>query len=385
MKFFERFKKPNWSEIAARLRATRDRARTAAGNINLGRLNAGLSRVKNFRPNRAWFTRFRQEVLARFNRDWFKGKMTSLAAQAKNTDQLLERGRELLSQKAYGNYLRLGAATLAAYFLADTVSLFTEAIIPDPPPVPAPVIVRKEEKFRSINEYSAIISRNIFSAKGLIPEDDNDASSGPARKTTLPLNLIGTVVMKDELKSIAAIEDKSQSMVFPVRIDDMVSDKVKITKIEHLRVYFVNQSTGHLEYVEIVDDVPMLGTEAAASAPRRPPGGGIAQTSDNKFELERATVDKATANLHEILQQARAIPNFENGQPDGYKLLQIVPGSIYDQLGLKNFDVICGINGDSISDPGKAFQLFNDLKTTSHLELCVKRNGKKSTMSYDIR
>ena len=302
------------------------------------------------------------------------------------SEEVLSRARRLASGKAYGTYLRMGAAAFAAYFMADTVSLFTDSVIPDAPNVPTPRIAKKAEKRgKSIEDYNAIISRNIFNSKGIIPED-NESLGGPARKTNLPLNLIGTVVLKNELKSIAAIEDKSQNMVFAVRIDDTFDDKIKITKIEHLKVYFINQSTGHLEYVEILEDLPQMAPQPAkAAAHKAAPSNGISQADDTHYDIERGAVDKAVGNLSEVLQQARAIPNFDNGMPDGYKILQIVPGSIYDQLGIKNGDVVCGLNGDPINDPGKAFQLFNELKTSSHLEICLKRGGHKSVMNYDIR
>lgn len=300
------------------------------------------------------------------------------------SDEALDRVRELFSGGNAATYLRLGAAAFASYFLADTVSLFTASMIPDPPPVPAPRIARKEEQRRSIDEYASIIQRNIFNSQGLIPEPEEGAGSGPARKTNLPFNLVGTVVLKDELKSIAAIEDKSQSLIFPVRIDDTIADKVKITKIERFKVYFINRSTGALEYVEIVDDLPQLNMRAAA--PTTPKGeGGISKTSETNFELERKVVDNAVSNLSEVLQQARAIPNFENGMPDGYKIIQIVPGSIYDKLGIKNGDVICGVNNEPINDPGRAFAFFNEIKSARQLEICVKRGGRKMTMNYDIK
>ncbi|MBI3542315.1 MAG: PDZ domain-containing protein, partial [Deltaproteobacteria bacterium] len=90
------------------------------------------------------------------------------------------------------------------------------------------------------------------------------------------------------------------------------------------------------------------------------------------------------ANLNEVLQQARAIPNFENGMPDGYKILQIVPGSIFEKLGIKNGDVITGLNGETVNDPGKALALLNDLPNANHVEITVKRGGQKKTMQYDI-
>ena len=63
----------------------------------------------------------------------------------------------------------------------------------------------------------------------------------------------------------------------------------------------------------------------------------------------------------------------------------IKKGSIYDKLGLRNGDVLCGINGEPISDPGKAFSLMSELKTASHVDLCVKRGGKTNNYAYEIR
>lgn len=303
------------------------------------------------------------------------------------TDEAMERMRRLVSGKAYGTYLRAGAALFAAYFLADTVSLFTDSFVPEPPAVPAPRVTKRDEKRASIEDYNSILSRNIFNSKGIIPEEEGNLANGPARRTNLPLNLVGTVVLADELKSIAAIEDKSQNMVFPLRVDDSIADKIRVTKIEHLRVYFVNKGTGHLEFVEISEDQPMFGAAQNVKPlpAKKATGTGISQADETHYDIERGTVDKAISNLSEVLQQARAIPNFENGVPDGYKMLQIVPGSIYDQLGIKNGDVVTSLNGDPINDPGKAFQLFNELKTTTHIEVGVKRGGVKSVLNLNIR
>ena len=86
-----------------------------------------------------------------------------------------------------------------------------------------------------------------------------------------------------------------------------------------------------------------------------------------------------------MLTQARAIPHFENGQPAGYKLIQIVPGSVYEKLGLKNGDVLSGVNGEPITDPARAFELLSQLKTASQLELTVKRDGQMSNRSYNFK
>jgi general secretion pathway protein C len=286
-------------------------------------------------------------------------------------------------QSHTGTYLRLIVIAISAYITADTTSLFIEPLLPEPPKVPERKITKKQNKGKTIEEYASILSRNIFSSKNLIPED---GSSGQARRTQLPLNLIGTVVLKDELKSIATIEDKSQNLTFPVRIDDIVNNQIKITKIERFRVYFINQSTGNTEYVEIVDDLPKLNiTTSGQSSARLMSKDGITKTSDNKYEIEKNTLEKALSNIGEILQQARAIPNFENGVQDGFRLIQVQPNSIYQQLGLQEGDVINCVNGEPINDPSKAFQIFNEIRSITNLQLCIKRNGKKTVVNYDVR
>jgi general secretion pathway protein C len=112
---------------------------------------------------------------------------------------------------------------------------------------------------------------------------------------------------------------------------------------------------------------------------------GIEKIAGNQYNVDRKEVDKALQDLNKVLTEARAVPNFENGVANGYKLFQIVPGSIYDKLGLQNGDVISGLNGAAINDPGKAFEMLSDLKTSNHLELQVQKNGKVQNYIYDIR
>ncbi len=303
------------------------------------------------------------------------------AVTGKNINEI----RQLLTSKSLGLYSRVFVAIAMSYFLADTVSLFTDSLVPEPDPIPAPRIVKRMDRTKTFAEYQSIVSRNIFNSKGLIPEDTLKGD-GPARKTTLPLNLIGTVVLRDETKSIAAIEDKSQNLIFPLRIDDTMNGKIKITKIEHFKVTFVNQSNGNLEFVEIIDDAASLnvGTLPSASSLKKTEGG-VSQVKENVFEVEKTVIDNSLKNMGEVLQQARAIPNFENGLMNGFRLIQIVPGSIYSKLGIVENDVICGVNGEPMNDAGKAFALFNELKNITHLELCVQRGGRKLVMSYDVK
>jgi general secretion pathway protein C len=283
-------------------------------------------------------------------------------------------------------YGTLTTILLCTYFLADIFALLLNQFIPEPPSRPLAYSSSSTRMSRFTDDYREVISRNLFSSKGLIPGDEEGSGAqagGPAARTTLPLALVGTIIMPDESLSLATLEDKSASQVYPVRVDDEIPGKLSILKIEPRKVTFYNKLSSRKEYIDIPED---QNTISRVSTPRGGANSGpsIEKLSSTQFSVSRLEVDKAMSDFNNILTQARAVPNFENGVAAGYKLFQIVPGSIYDKLGLQNGDVITGLNGTPINDPGKAFEMLNELKTANHLELQVKKDSKQMTYTYDI-
>lgn len=288
-------------------------------------------------------------------------------------------------QKRGGNfYGKLATIILCTYFLSDFLALVIGSRIPEPPAArgPSPFEHRRP---RTIDDYGVVFTRNLFNSKGIIPGEEgpgagfHDQGGAPVR-TTLPFNLVGTVILEDPTMSIAIIEDKSAQNVYPTRVDDEIPGKARIVSIEPKKVIFVNLASGRREFVDLPEEPET--THVAVAAPQGP---GIEQLSATQFNISRSEVDKAIGNLSQVLTQARAIPNFKNGVPDGYKLIQIVPDSIYAKLGLKDGDVLDSLNGDPINDPAKALALLQSLRDQSHMELGVERDGRQSTYAYDIR
>lgn len=316
--------------------------------------------------------------------------------QSIDLQNLLARLTKTLQKGNTTFYINLAAVTLSLFFLADLTGLLAERLIPDPISRGAPRGSYSGGALRNktVQSYNSIPTRNLFNSQGLIPGEESAGAGqggdpgGAPIKSSLPFNLIGIMILTDEAKSIATIEDKAASAIYPMQAEDEIPNKIKVIKVEPRRVTFINRSTNRREYLELPEDPQAKNPILNASKPMAsgaPIGGGVEKVAGTQYNVSRSEIDKALGDLNNILTQARAVPNFENGIASGYKLFQIVPGSIYDKLGLQNGDVISGLNNTPINDPGKAFEMINELKTANHLELQVKKDGKQQNYIYDIR
>jgi type II secretion system protein C len=270
---------------------------------------------------------------------------------------------------------------LSAWFVADLLALLAEKYIPSPPVSVLASRSRNGNQISSPMDYEVIANRNLFSSKQpKKANNDMDMDAEPVL-TTLPLTLVGTVVFQNPARSIAAIQDKTENKMYPVRPGDEIQDKVQILSVDSRRVVFLNTQARRREYIELPDD-PAAAKISGGSFSR---AAAADPAEQDHFALSRADVNTQLANIGNLLTQARAVPETRGGQMIGFKLVQINPGSFYEkQLGLKANDIIKRVNGEAITDPAKAMAMLGELSHMQGLDLTIERNGKDSTKNYDI-
>lgn len=88
--------------------------------------------------------------------------------------------------------------------------------------------------------------------------------------------------------------------------------------------------------------------------------------------------------LDDVSKQARIVPAFKDGQPQGFKLFSIRPESLFAKLGLQNGDVLKQINGVSLETPETAMSAFQRLREARHVELDFERGGVLLHKTYDV-
>ena len=112
---------------------------------------------------------------------------------------------------------------------------------------------------------------------------------------------------------------------------------------------------------------------------------GIRKAGDNKYTIDQSEVDYALGNLDKLSREARVVPNFQDGATNGFKVFSIRRNSALRKMGIKNNDVLTGVNNFDLSNTQKALEIYSKLQTEKSFRLDILRNGEPMTMEYDIQ
>lgn len=266
--------------------------------------------------------------------------------------------------------LLVALLTLSAYFLADTVDAVIGRSLDAAPRFTGPAGQERAgiEPRRELSDYATILDRGLF-GEGKAP------SAAPAGGDASGYTLIGTVA--GDSFAGAVLQDATGMQTF-YRLHQKLSDGSEIVKVLRDRITLKRPDGGATELV-IVDETKIVSVAKAA------PAAGVRKVGEGRFMVDQREISSSTENMNQLLTQARALPYQEQGKTVGFKISEIVPGSIYEKIGLLNGDVIQRVNSQDVDDPGKFFQLYQGLKEEKSISLDLIRNGQRQTINYDVR
>jgi general secretion pathway protein C len=242
---------------------------------------------------------------------------------------------------------------------------------------------------RPRNAYQEIISRDIFNM------EPPPAPMAPVvEKIDLQLDLVGVSTASPGKPPYAIIADRSgQQGVF--RLGQQVGLAGKLVEVDKDRV-LIDHNGKRIAVVLPAADLPG-GVEAAVpdSPPQEdasaddpdadPYEPNVEDLGDNRYRIPRETLDHSMGDLSQILTQIRAIPNIQNGKTNGFALSEIEPGSVFDEMGLEEGDVLRSVNGQMMNDPAMAMQMMGSLRNANQITIQVLRDGHPTTLTYQIQ
>jgi len=245
--------------------------------------------------------------------------------------------------------------------------------------------------------YNTIVQRDVFNLTSAPVE------VAPVETEDLKITLLGTSHLTGGGGAFAIFEDQAGSQQL-YRQGEAIPGVGKLVQVGKNRV--IIDRNGHRVAVEIPkDDMGQPADDQGGLQDRlrrrglRPPfirnpmirparpaakAGGIRKVAPNQYAIDRATVDSNVQNMASLFSQIRAVPDLQNGASDGFRLSEIQPGSIFQQMGLQDGDVLTQVSGQPIGNPARAMQMLSTLQSRSNITLNVLRNGAPVQISYTI-
>lgn len=153
-----------------------------------------------------------------------------------------------------------------------------------------------------------------------------------------------------------------------------------------------SMSAAEFEAAALLPDTPEAAAFLASTSPRPTdalskafsdvcgaPGGIVRRPGPEGLDVAFFTDAKQQSVLDDFNRHAtmcRFVPAFEHGAPFGFKLFSLKPGSVYDELGFENGDIVMRINGRELSSPDKALELYSALQAVDEFSVDVRRNDE---------
>lgn len=238
--------------------------------------------------------------------------------------------------------------------------------VPMPASMPA-ASVRTETS----GDVKAIVDAHMFGvadAKAIdaAPAPTEDENLSDTRLTNLSLK--GTVASEVSEFSVAIISDgNNEEKVYA--IGDSIGSSAELHAVYADRV--VLNENGVLTNLK-------LPREFAANQ-AQPTRRTINRTRQNAANTQsiQAVVSQ---NLTKLTDVIRPTPYFVNGQQSGYRVYPGRNRQQFSALGLRPGDLIKDIDGQSLTDPTQAMQIFQELGTAEQVTVTVERNGQPETI-----
>lgn len=282
--------------------------------------------------------------------------------------------------------VNLALFVLGCFLAADTANAILAATLlssPDetgeaaaPPPVAA----------RSWEERESILSRNLFksstaeSAVSVEPVEDIEP-------TRLPLTLLGTAAAENPRLAWAAIEDRDKRETVVVGIGDRVADKAAVQRIERRRVILLENGSPRELTLDEDDEErakPQTTAQARPSRKRASRREARQRVSDRRAAAARREPNEALRDPANIFSQARILPKWEDGEMSGVELAAIKNGSLLQDAGFQNGDVIVEMNGIPVDSPEQSAKLMKEFSSARSISATVNRGGQEVTLQFEV-
>lgn len=173
--------------------------------------------------------------------------------------------------------------------------------------------------------------------------------------------LVGTVVADPPGRSLAIFENESTGEQRGYLVGDQLGEA-------HIKDILFGKVVIRTSSGDAVLSVKSKGTADAFIAP-------LDETPPLIGHLNRQEFDAVLPDYTHLISEIRMRPRFDGGRPKGFVIYNIAPQSLLGRMGLKDGDLIVGVNDTSFSTTQPVVEFYETLKAGGTASFKVERDG----------
>ena len=283
--------------------------------------------------------------------------------------------------------------TLCCFLVANTANAIISALLSQSPARAVELGPRSGPRSRTWDDRQQITQRNLFHSAKL------SAQAGPPvptdeelKETELPLKLKGTIAAEDPALSWASVEETGKAnAISVVRVGDTIKSAT-IVGIERRRVILLEN--GNRRSLSLDDEDPdsqLMSSltrskpttratsartsrrKSAKEARKKAAAAKMAREAEREAEARVAAskTDSPVGNPSSLYSQARIVPKLdtETNAVMGLEVSAIQAGSIFEEVGIQNGELITEIGGVPVSEMGGGTKIMSALTDSEEVEV----------------
>lgn len=215
--------------------------------------------------------------------------------------------------------------------------------------------------------YNVIVERNLFQTTLKAIVDKNALGNYQPSEEYTAFNLKGTMAI-NQSTGYAIVEEKGKDKQKLFRLGEMIGS-ARLIRVTRNTAVLQGGGKEFIMKIKEVAESPLTGLPLQ-------PGRGLI--------LSKQEVAQGLGDLTSMMSQAVIRPFMVGGVQNGFVVSNIVPGSLYQKLGLQNGDVVVNVNDKKLESAEDILRLVNTMQDGGSVSVNLVRNGKNENISYSF-
>ncbi len=108
---------------------------------------------------------------------------------------------------------------------------------------------------------------------------------------------------------------------------------------------------------------------------------------DGTYIINKMELMGQMLKANELIAKVRVspIPDGTTNRLSGFRIDNVPSGSLIEEVGIRNGDVILAVQGKRLQSMQDAWQMFNRVQSQSRIEVVLLRNEQPMTLRYEIK